>query len=379
MSAALEIGSPNGPAVLKFDIHVERGGFNLDVSGEFSHGITAVFGPSGAGKSTLLACVAGALKPHRGEILLNGRALWSSAGVDLAPEKRRIGLVHQDGALFPHMTVRRNIEYGYLLMSAADRRITPGEVTALLGLERLVDRRPSELSGGERQRVALARALATSPELLLLDEPMASLDSRLRGVVIGYLRRVHAELRIPMVYVSHSISEVLALATRALLLENGVAVAFDRPSRLLLEAAAGMSHEGENVDNLLDGEVVEVGEGGAAGRVMVGDAEFVAATNDRAVGDRVVVSIGAQEIIVATEPLQGISARNVLPGTVTDITGGAAHAYITVDTGAPLIAEITRQSMDNLGIEKGRRVYLVFKTSSIAVLDADAGPVGEGH
>ena len=193
--------------MLRFDIRITRGQFTLEASANPGERITAVFGPSGAGKTTLLACIAGALQPDKGEIVLGGRTLWSSNGENVPPEKRRIGYVYQDGALFPHLSALGNIKYGYDLTPPIARRIEPESVIRLLGLEDLLERRPGQLSAGERQRVALARALATSPELLLLDEPTASLDARLRGTVIGYLRRVERELAIPMLFVSHSVSE----------------------------------------------------------------------------------------------------------------------------------------------------------------------------
>ncbi|MEX0763108.1 MAG: molybdenum ABC transporter ATP-binding protein [Dehalococcoidia bacterium] len=359
---------PDPAATLSFRLRATRGDFTLDASGAFSDGITAVFGPSGAGKSTLLSCIAGAVRPDDGEITLNERVLWSSKPPkNVPPEKRRIGLVYQDGALFPHMTVRRNIDYGHSLTPSSRRRVDPSHVITLLGIDGLLDRRPGTLSGGERQRVALARALATSPELLLLDEPIASLDARLRGVVTGYLQRLHRELGIPMVYVSHSISEVLALASHALLLKDGRVAAFDRPSRLLLESAAGMSHEGGGMDNLLAGTVTDP----TAGRVRVGDVELVAPAGSRTAGEQVVVSIGASEIIIANHPVDGISARNVIRGSVTEVSGGGGRAFATVDIGTPVIAELTEGSVKGLGIGPGSEVFLIFKTSSIAVLDAD--------
>ena len=352
-------------SVLRFDVRIARGQFTLAASADAGEGITAVFGPSGAGKTTLLACIAGALSPDEGEIVLGGRTLWSSSGENVPPEKRRIGYVYQDGALFPHLTALGNIRYGYDLTPADARRIEPESVIGLLGLEDLLGRRPGQLSAGERQRVALARALATSPELLLLDEPTASLDARLKGTVIGYLRRVERELAIPMLLVSHSVSEVMALASRALLLRAGRVEGWDTPSRLLLQAAAGYELEAEPVDNMLDGVVGDV-----PGRVMVGGREFVASTGDRSPGEEVIVSIRAADIIVAADRPAELSARNVIPGVLTELTGEGGRAYATVDTGVPMIVELTEWSVDRLGLETGRGLFLVFKASSVLVLDA---------
>jgi molybdate transport system ATP-binding protein len=363
--------------VLQFQLRKRYQGFVLDAEAACGPGITALFGPSGSGKTTTLSCVAGMLKPDAGEITLNGRVVFSSSKrVSLPPEKRRVGYVFQDSALFPHLSALGNIRFGLERTPPALRRINLDEVISLLRLGALLQRRPSELSGGERQRVALARALAASPELLLLDEPMASLDAGLRGVVTGYLRRVKQDLGIPIVYVSHSISEVLALADRALLITEGRITPFDRPSRLLLEAAAGFRHEARGVDNLLEGVVADAPLDGGAGRVRIGETVLVAPVGERLAGERVVVSIGAAEIIVATSRPSGLSARNIVPARLTEIDVQAGRAYATVDmgadTGARLIVELTESATRELDLFPGREVHLVFKSSSIAVLDAEA-------
>ncbi len=350
---------------LSFDVRLRRAGFTLDVKATFDERITAVFGPSGAGKTTLLECIAGAISPDEGDIALGGRTLWSSSrGVNVPPEKRRIGYVYQDGALFPHMTAGDNILYGYRLTPPERQRISPGPVIELLGLGNLLDRRPGQLSGGQRQRVALARALATSPDLLLLDEPLASLDFRLRGAVIGYLRRIGSELQIPMVYVSHSMSEVMALASQALLLDQGNTAGMGRPDRLLLQAASQYEQEAEPFENLLDGVIA-----GEPGRVTVGNAELVAPTGGRAAGQRVMVSIRAGEIMVAASRPQSLSARNIVSGTVAELSGEGGISYAVVDVGVPVIVELTEWSADRLSLAPGRRVFLVFKARSILVLD----------
>jgi len=357
--------------VLAFDLDVDLGGFRLSARGEFGEGITAVFGPSGAGKSTLLACIAGAMRPDAGFVALNGRTLFASeSGTNVPPERRRVGLVYQDDALFPHMTARQNIDFGYRLTPDLRKRIHPDDVVDLLGLETLMARRPDQLSGGERQRVALARALATSPEILLLDEPMAGLDLGLRGIVLGWLQSIHRELGIPMVYVSHSVSEVLALAGRALLLEQGRVVAFDRPSRLLLQAASSIGELGRSIDNFIEASVVEAQTDDRLGVVQTGSAALIAPTGTRPPGTPVILAIGAAEIILANGPVSGLSARNVLRGTVTEVNGsGRGRLFLTVDAGAELVAELTAAAASELGIELGSAVTLICKSSSIAVLD----------
>lgn len=363
------------PAVLEFDVTVERPGFVLEAAGSFGAGTTAVFGPSGAGKSTLLGVIAGTVTPNAGHVRLNGRTLFSSEdGVDLPPERRRVGFVYQDSALFPHLSVERNILYGYRLTPASRRRLNPVDLADLLGITHLLGRKPAELSGGEKQRVALARTLATSPELLLLDEPMSALDLRLRGIVLGYLKTVHRELRMPMVYVSHSISEVVVIASSALILEDGKVTAFDQPRRLLSRATGEPGEEIDaSIDNLLEGQVIEAHTDGSPGTVKAGGARLVAPTGQRQFGEKVVLAIGSREIIIATNSPVGISARNILPGKVISVAADGPRRMVTVDSGAEFMVEITSAAVSELGITPGTDVYLVIKSSSIAVMDAFRG------
>ncbi len=208
--------------MLKLNFSSKQGSFTLQMEAEFGDGISAIFGPSGSGKTTALNCIAGLERPTSGSIDLNNRALFDfGKGINEPPERRRIGYVFQDAALFPHLTVSDNIAFGHQLLSASRRRIDPGEVVDLLEIGPLSNRAVTSLSGGERQRVALARALAMSPDLLLLDEPTSSLDGRLRGAVLTYLKQVHLRLGVPMVYVSHSVSEVMYLADFAVVLNSG--------------------------------------------------------------------------------------------------------------------------------------------------------------
>ncbi|MCH7906713.1 MAG: molybdenum ABC transporter ATP-binding protein [Chloroflexi bacterium] len=357
--------------VLQFSFTRTQGDFVLDVDGDFGPGITALFGPSGSGKTTMLNCLAGLFRPDRGEIVLNGRDLYrGSTKTFVPPERRRIGLVFQDGALFPHMSVAGNVRYGWRRTPEGDRRVDVDHVVELLGLGPLMDRSPVSLSGGERQRVAIARALAMSPGLLLLDEPMASLDARLRGVVLSYLRRIHKDLGIPMVYVSHSISEVLALADDALVLFDGRPVASGQPSRVLLDPAVGGILQDEAIENLLDGTVSAPGGDGAPGGVRVGSVDIVTPPTGRAVDAPVIVALGAEEIILATGRPSGISARNILPGTIAELEPVGNRVYATVDIGVPVLVALTPGAVDELGLVRGQDVYLVFKTSSIKLLDA---------
>lgn len=208
--------------MLSLDLRCARGAFRLDASAVLDGGVTGICGPSGSGKSTLLALIAGLLHPDAGTLTLDGDTLVDTQARIFVPAWRRhIGLVFQDGQLFPHMSVRRNLAFGHDRLPPAARRFTFDAVIELLEIEPLLDRRPTLLSGGERQRVALGRALLYSPRLLLLDEPLSSLDARLKDQILPFLKRIKDETRLPMLYVTHAQAEVDYLADRVLTMERG--------------------------------------------------------------------------------------------------------------------------------------------------------------
>jgi molybdate transport system ATP-binding protein len=211
--------------VLSFDVQLRRGVFQLRAAAQLGGGITGLAGPSGCGKSSLLAVLAGLLRPARGTVRFGDEVLVDvAAGVFVPAWQRRFALVFQDGQLFPHLTVRDNLLYGHARRAPAERRFALPQVCDLLEIGALADRRPAQLSGGERQRVALGRALLCSPRLLLLDEPLASLDARLKQQILPFLARLRSETGLPMLYVSHSPDEVAYLADRTLQMVDGVLV-----------------------------------------------------------------------------------------------------------------------------------------------------------
>ena len=208
--------------MLNIDVEFRRGTFALVARADVDTGVTGVFGPSGCGKSTLLALLAGLLKPQRGTLKFDGILLADAgSGVFVPAWLRHFGLVFQDGQLFPHLSVRSNLLYGYRHLAPSERRFELDTVTKLLEIDPLLRRRPVHLSGGERQRVALGRALLYSPRLLLMDEPLSSLDERLKQQILPFLKRVKEETGVPMIYVSHSRAEVDYLADRVLLMSEG--------------------------------------------------------------------------------------------------------------------------------------------------------------
>lgn len=216
--------------ILKLDFTLRQGAFVLDVHETIDAALVALFGPSGAGKTTMLDAIAGLRTPERGEIAVGGRPLYSFAErIDLPPRHRGIGYVPQDVVLFPHMNVRRNIMYG----AARGSRVSVDRVLAILEIDTLLDREVAALSGGERQRVALARALVSSPDLLLLDEPLVAVDAALRGRILPYLSRVRDELRVPVVYVTHDAADVRTLAEWVLRIDSGTVRARGAPEHVV--------------------------------------------------------------------------------------------------------------------------------------------------
>ncbi len=208
--------------------------FQLDCTFEAAPGFTVLFGHSGAGKTSVLDCIAGIKAPDKGKLLLNGTTLFdSNSGVELSPQKRKIAYVSQDLALFPNMTVRQNVSFGISHLADATAKARCDEVLSRFGIGHLDSHEPPDLSGGERQRVALARSLVTDPQALLLDEPLAALDRPTRMKIIEDLRAWNDEHRVPILYVTHSVREALALGERVLLMDHGKIVAEGRPSDLL--------------------------------------------------------------------------------------------------------------------------------------------------
>ncbi len=213
-------------SVLALDVEKRLGDFTLAAKFEAAEGATALFGPSGAGKTTIANLIAGLLTPDRGRIALDGTVLFDAATrIDVPPHRRRIGYVFQEGRLFPHMSVRRNLDYGRWMSGLARDEAEAGRMVELLDIGHLLDRRPGKLSGGERQRVAIGRALLMRPRLLLLDEPLASLDAGRKQEILPYLLRLRDDAKVPMLYVSHNAAEIARIATQVVRIGNGRIVA----------------------------------------------------------------------------------------------------------------------------------------------------------
>ncbi|MGB3537260.1 MAG: molybdenum ABC transporter ATP-binding protein [Mesorhizobium sp.] len=362
------------------DIAHRQGAFELAANFASSGRLTALFGPSGSGKSSLISVIAGLTRPDKGRVEVEGRVLVDTgAGIFVPKHKRRIGMVFQEALLFPHMSVAHNLRFGRWFTPAGERYADFDAVVELLGIGALLERRPGKLSGGEKQRVAIGRALLASPKLLLMDEPLASLDDARKAEILPYIERLRDETKIPIVYVSHSIAEVARLASDVVVLAEGKV------------AACGPTGEIMRRLDLLPAE--ERGEGGALlettvkrhddafGMTVLGSTagEIRVSRLDMTVGAPVRLRIRARDVMIATARPEGLSALNVLPGTIAAIEPGEGAAVaVRIDcNGAAVVARITRQSRQALELAVGRPVFAVVKTVSFDAGNTAASLRGE--
>ncbi len=375
--------------MLKVKVVKRRDGFTLDANFEApTPGVVALFGRSGCGKTTTISIISGLLGADEARIELDGHVLEDTnpvAGSEIRvpPERRRSGYVFQDGRLFPHMSVLRNLRYGMTRVGhvvpraehathsagaspPAGQQIELEPIVSLLGLERLLQRRPYQLSGGERQRVSLGRALLSQPRMLLLDEPLAALDAARREEVLPYLERLRDHLSIPMVYVSHQFDEVLRLATHVVLMDAGRVLAQGALSEVSLVPALREIVGADSVGAVLDGVVTAVDVAGGMADLRVGSGILNVSVRGVGVGARVRVQLLARDIILAVEPPRGLSVRNELRGVVVELVEDEADGVlVTVDVGgANVLSRVTRGAVAALGLRAGISVWVLVKAVS---------------
>lgn len=331
------------------------GDFSLDVAFDAPAGVTAIFGRSGSGKTSIINAIAGLLHPDSGSIVVNGQEL-----LNMPVHMRNLGYVFQDARLFPHMTVAQNLSYGGTHDAA--------RIIDLLGLESLLRRRPKALSGGEKSRVALGRALMSNPALLLLDEPLAALDAQRKAEILPYLERLRDEMAVPMIYVSHDMTEVARLANTLVVLDAGRVVRAGPIGAVLADplvaAKVGMRDAGAVLlgqvagHNVKDGLTEFAFDGG----------QIVLSGLVGQIGQHMRVHVPAQDVILATAAPQGISARNVLPVTVTSLDQSQGNGVIVgLSAGhARLLARITSASLREMDISVDKKLFAIIKASAIA-------------
>lgn len=342
-------------------------GFTLDAAFEAPAGVTALFGRSGSGKTTVVNAVAGLLRPDSGRIVAEGAVLLDTAArVFVPPHRRRVGYVFQDARLFPHLSVRQNLLYGRWFAAREDG-VEFGRIVDLLGLRALLDRRPGALSGGEKSRVALGRAILSNPRLLLMDEPLAALDEARKAEILPYLERLRDELRLPILYVSHSLAEVARLATTVVLIDAGRVTAAGPAAEVLADPATAPALGVRAAGAILTATVAAQEEDGLT-RLGTPAGPLWLPRVAAAPGATLRVRILAQDVMIATARPEGISALNVLPATVTAVRQGEGPGVLVQLSlaGTPILARITRRSAAALGLAPGREVFAVVKAVSVA-------------
>lgn len=372
---------------LSFAITSRFEGFELNLEAEFRQLVTGVFGVSGAGKTLFLRCLAGLEKNISGNIFFNGTEwLSSEKRIFLGPEVRRIGYVPQNGLLFPNKNVMQN-----LLIASHRRRTTEGNghtavslesVCELLELDALLERPINKLSGGERQRIALGRAICSDPDLLLLDEPLAALDLKLKRQILPFLRRIRDELKIPMIVISHSPVEIQALCDEVLVIQNGKKLAFGQTQKILLSQSVLEFTHGESYENILPVKVLlnseERSSKSGMTRLEISDGvsnskashKLIIRNVDLKAGEKLIVGIPAKDIILATHKPHGISAQNIIPAFVNGIEtvgGKCLISNVLSNEKFELNVELTVQGLRDLNLQIGDAVFLIIKSSACIV------------
>ena len=350
--------------MLNLDIHKTLGQFQLDLAFSAQTGVTALFGPSGSGKTSLVQLVAGLSKPDSGRIEVAGQVLFDSTkNINLAPEHRGLGYVFQDARLFPHLTVRQNLNFGH-------KHKSPdlfNDIITLLGIEHLLSRHPKALSGGEKQRVAIGRALLSNPRILIMDEPLAALDESRKAEVLPYLVKLVRRSHIPILYVSHSMDEVIALADTLVLLDQGKLIAHGpivdllaRPDLRYLTGrvdagavitATVTSHDTKNASTQLSF---------AGGNLEIGLTQIP-------LGETIRLRIHAKDVSIALNPPGRTSVRNLIPITITSLspTDGNLVDVMLDAHGIPLWSQVSRQSASELELAAGLKAWAMIKAVSL--------------
>jgi molybdate transport system ATP-binding protein len=356
--------------MIRATIRLPLKSFALDVEFTLEAPVTALFGVSGAGKTSVLEVLAGLRDEGlEGEIAIDGQSIFSSSKrILVSPEKRRFGYVPQDILLFPHMKVMQNILYG----NKEEGGEFLDQVMDILELRSLLTRDPAVLSGGERQRVCLARALVTRPRLLLLDEPLAALDVGLKSRIFPYLRRVYDAFHVPMIYVTHDVTDVMTFCEEAVVLDRGKVISQGTPKQVLSRRPVIQRFFGETLENVFEGtiEAHRPAKGATHVRIMNGPELRIPYHKDYPPeANRIRVGIAAEDILVSVEAPRGISARNILKGKIQNIEYFETFILLRILAEAPFLVRLTPDAADHLSLQEGQEVHVIIKSHSIHRLD----------
>jgi molybdate transport system ATP-binding protein len=355
--------------MIAFDCTLARPRFLLDVAFTSQRGCVALFGPSGCGKTTVARLIAGLDRPDRGRVVVGEDVLVDTAAKVRVPvHKRRVGLVFQDGQLLPHLTVGQNLAYGRYFAPAEQPAIAIDAVLGLLGIGHLLERRPTTLSGGERQRVAIGRALLARPRILVMDEPLASLDTERKLEILPFIERLRDDLRIPIVYVSHAVEEVARLAETVVRLADGKVVAVGPPEEVLAPSLQNPGSDRFEAVSILSGSIARTLPEFAITVVAHPAGDIALPGLAGPVGRPVRIAVRATNVTIATGPPHGLSVRTALKGRVIRIEMGAgplALLTIGLEGGDRISAFATRLAVNDLGLAHGSTVFALLKAVSI--------------
>ncbi|NQU87984.1 MAG: molybdenum ABC transporter ATP-binding protein [Mariniphaga sp.] len=355
---------------LKINISLRIDSFVLNIVQEFPSGITGIYGPSGQGKTTLLNAIAGIITPNEGNISINDECVFDKKNKKNIPVRnRRIGYLFQNDRLFPHLTILKNLKYGLKLNS----RIGLDEVVEILDIRNLLSKLPDECSGGERQRVALGRALLSSPNLLLLDEPFAAVDVKLRENIIPYLVDINRMFQIPMLVVSHDLPDLLSLTNYLILLNDGKISASGLFRDLIANEKNLTIMQGAGIYNAFDLLVFEFFESNNIVLLKSFNHEFkiqaISSSFQTKIerDSKVKVLIRPEDIAVSLAPVEGISLRNQIPGKIEKVFSRNGYSFCLVDAGEKLLVEITEASRKKMNLEPGQNIYCLFKSVALKI------------
>ena len=349
-------------------------GFLLDVGFAAHPGVTILFGASGSGKTTTLKSVAGLLRPDAGHISIGEQVLFDSVrAIDLPIRRRGVGYVFQNLALFPHLSARENVEFGMTSLGKRERRDRAIELLRAFQVAHTAERQPRQISGGEAQRVAFARALASRPRILLLDEPLSAIDEATKLGIISDLKALNRELRLPVIYVTHSREEAITLGERVIVFERGRIVAAGEPLEVFSAPIRASVARLTGVENIFSGRVIARHQTAGTMTVEITDASGACQVEvpfgRESVGEQVKVAVPSGDILLALDEPQGTSARNRLRGRITLIEDKGARTVAGITSGVLWRASLTRQAAGELDLHPGKEIWLAFKTHSCYLLD----------
>jgi len=366
--------------MIDIDIQKALGNFRINARiATQSDGIIALFGRSGSGKTSIMNLIAGLARPDNGHIVIGEETLFNAAsGIHLPPNKRRLGYVFQEDRLFPHLSVERNLRYGSPKAPDRSNNERFDKIVSILDIGPLLNRRPANLSGGEKQRVSIGRALLADPRLLLMDEPLASLGAVHKEEILHLIEEMSAELRLPIIYVTHAMDEIVRLADQLALVTDGEIAAFggveELTSRLDLRPMTGRYEAGSVVKVRVSSHSAE----DALSHLSFAGGEFSVPKVPLDVGQELRIRVRARDVSIATTEPKNISINNIFSGTIKEISEeSGALLDVLVDTGAPIWARVSRHSVSRLGLSPGKKVYIMIK--AVAIDRFSRGGIGRGR